>query len=184
VLRRQATRTRPPGSDYLFATGQDHEVAARYRTGTSVEALAESYGVSARTVRAALNRVGEPVRASSRRLAVPIEATPAVVAAYRAGATLRDVAARYKVSPGSIVAVLERQGAARRPACRLPAALPPQAAAIATDYRAGASIPTLSARYEISYGAVVKALDHHGVARRPAPGRIKATATATHAARR
>jgi len=96
---------------------------------------------------------------------------------YRAGATLRDLAARYGVSTKTVARALRQHGVVVRPAgCRrgVPSSEDAQLVSASSrvraviddvvwQYRAGATLAALAERYEVSSSSIRRALEERGV---------------------
>jgi uncharacterized protein (DUF433 family) len=149
--------------------GRETEVAEAYRSGASVSQLAATYGVSAATICRALDRAGEPRRRAGRSDAGVIGREQEIAAAYRAGATIQQLADEYGCSVKPIRDALDRAGVQRRPSgqARLAVGLERQ---ILEEYRAGATLLALAARYGVGTKVIARVLEDQGQSRRP-PGR-------------
>jgi transposase len=101
---------RPPPAP----AGEDRRIAAAYRAGHNIEAVAALVGRSATAVGESLRRQGVALRPRVRpRLAAEAELRMAQL--YRGGHSIRAVAALTGYSPTGVRAALRRQGLAFRP---------------------------------------------------------------------
>jgi Mor family transcriptional regulator len=106
-----------------------------------------------------------------RRLLVGNEAE--LVAAYRSGRTVEELAAAHECSVTTIRAVLEGEGVTLR--ARGPRSpLEGREAQLAADYASGATVRDLADRYGANQRTIRKALAERGVAMRR-PGRKPAS---------
>jgi transposase-like protein len=102
-----------------------------------------------------------------RRLLVGSE--PELVAAYRAGATVEELAASHDCSVTTVRSVLEGEGLALR--ARGPRSpLEGREAELASAYEAGATVRDLAERFGANQRTIRKVLAERGVTMRP-PGR-------------
>jgi uncharacterized protein (DUF433 family) len=93
-----------------------------------------------------------------------------VADAYRAGATVTALAARFDVSASTICRALDRAGVPRRSRGQRFTGVPGREAEVAAAYLAGATIQEIADRYDCSTKPIHDALARAGVTRRP-PGR-------------
>jgi transposase-like protein len=99
--------------------GQEAEVAAAYRAGATIEVLAERHGCSTESIRSVLHDASVGLRARGPRS--PLAGAEAdVVAAYEAGATLRELAERFGANARTIRKVLLDRGVPMRGPGRRP----------------------------------------------------------------
>ena len=95
--------------------GQEAEVAGAYRAGATILALAERYECSAASIRAVLEDQGVDMRTRGPRSPLAGREDE-VAAAYREGATIRELAARFGANARTVSKVLADRGVgARRP---------------------------------------------------------------------
>jgi transposase len=108
-------RAGPPGPRPPPApVGEDRRIAAAYRAGHSIEAVAVLLGRSATAVRNSLQRQ-EVVRRSQGRPRTPPEVELRMAQLYHGGHSIRAVAALTGYSPTGVRTALRRQGLAFRP---------------------------------------------------------------------
>lgn len=98
--------------------GQESELAAAYDAGSTVQELAARFDCSTTTVREVLAEAGVRLRARGPRS--PLAGREAeVVAAYEAGATVRDLVDRFGANQRTVRKVLADGGVVmRRPGRR------------------------------------------------------------------
>jgi uncharacterized protein (DUF433 family) len=152
--------------------GRETEVAEAYRAGASVRQLAQKYGVSAVTVCRALDRAGQPRRPAGRRDSGVIGREQEIAAAYKAGATIAELAARFDCSVKPIRDALERAGVTRRAPGR-GRSVEGQEMAIAAAYEAGATTTELAALHNVSHRLIARICREQGVVLRPQGRRMK-----------
>jgi uncharacterized protein (DUF433 family) len=152
--------------------GREAEVAAAYRAGATVEALAGQYGVSLSTVCRALDRAGQPRRQQGRRESGVPGSEAEIVAAYRAGATIAEIAKRFECSTKPVRDALVRAGVERRGPGR-PRSVAGQEEAIAAAYEAGATTTELAALHNVSHRLIARICQEQGVVLRPQGRRMK-----------
>ena len=93
--------------------GQEHELAASYTGGATVEELAARYDCSVTTVRDVLEAEGVERRPPGPRS--PLEGREAeVAAAYEAGATVRDLVERFGANQRTVRKALAGHGVVMR----------------------------------------------------------------------
>lgn len=100
--------------------GQEPEIVEAYRRGDTIPQLAERYHCSTESIRTALRLEG--VEARRRGPRSPLEGREDEVAtAYRAGATVRELAERFGADVRTIRKVLAARDVPMRPPGRRPA---------------------------------------------------------------
>jgi uncharacterized protein (DUF433 family) len=155
--------------------GIESEVAAEYRAGATLEQLADEHGVSVLTVTRALDRAGQPRRPQGRRDTGVRSHNAEVAAAYNAGATIAELAARYDCSVKPIRDALQRAGVTARRFGR-PRKVAGLEATIALEYEAGATLDELAGKYDVSRRLIGRICHEEGVVLRPPGRRMKIVA--------
>jgi lambda repressor-like predicted transcriptional regulator len=92
--------------------------------------------------------------------------TAELVAGYQAGMTVRELAARHRISRQTVSAILERQGVPRR----YRKLSDQQIQAAITAYQAGDSLATIATRCGVHANTIWNALRRVGVELRQRPG--------------
>lgn len=85
-----------------------------YESGLNSREIAERYGASRKTVLAGLRAVGTPMRAHTGGIAHPLD-TEAIIAEYKAGGSLQDLANRHHCHQRRIRDVITSAGVSIRP---------------------------------------------------------------------
>ncbi|MFD9443438.1 helix-turn-helix domain-containing protein [Streptomyces sp. NPDC060001] len=101
-----------------------------------------------------------------------------VIALYRQGSNLRDLADRYGCAPNTIKRILERHGVPRRGSPRRPTVQLPEEDVVAA-YRQGGTIAGIAAQYAVHGSAVRTLLVRSGVELRPVGRRRGSTGKST-----
>jgi lambda repressor-like predicted transcriptional regulator len=152
-------------------SAQASAIAAAMTAGATLAQAAAGLGMSRSTARRRLRDAGYPALPTGRRPRRSV-AGPAMIRAYRDGASYRECGRRAGMSAGQARRLLKAAGIpARRPGWR-PAAPGATPAEIAAAYRAGASLAELARRYGFSVTTAVRRLDEAGQPRRPARPRV------------
>lgn len=153
----------------LFTPDQDAQLRRDYEAGKTYLQLAEQYGGSDMAVRNAVQRAGGASRSraeNSKRFATPpppstdprkfptSESCRPVREKYEAGATMKALAAEYGCTVQTIGNAIRRVGGRNRPGGRPSNWTPERTAKLVSEYKAGASIETLAAKYRITTGAM------------------------------
>jgi transposase-like protein len=154
--------------------GREDEVAAEYLEGASVTALAARFGVSASTICRVLDRAGVPRRSRGKRVSGVPGREDEVADAYLAGATVQEIADRFRCSTKPIHDALTRAGITRRPPGRRRRQLDDDAGRIAAAYETGATLAELGQAHGVSAKVIADVLEQQGVSRRQ-PGRRSRT---------
>jgi DNA-binding CsgD family transcriptional regulator len=94
--------------------GREHEVAAAFLSGTTVQELADRFGCSTKPINDALARAGVTRGAGPRRRRLAGRERE-IVDRYEAGETLASLGAKFGVNPKVIAGLLEQEGVNRRP---------------------------------------------------------------------
>jgi len=94
-----------------------------------------------------------------------------IVTLYRAGATIRDVAAALGIPRSTVATILHEQGVPARPAARPRKLAEAQEKALTDAYRAGATVPALAARYGIGETLVRWVVRRRGARKHREPSR-------------
>jgi len=127
----QPTPSTPTGRPMQHAD-RNREIARRYMTGESSIALAKEIGVSRRTIRDAVVSAGGTLRPVGRysrdrapqsrrpRMPVPLDQKQAIIARYRAGAGIEDIARDCQISTGMLYTILHATNVPLRGAARGP----------------------------------------------------------------
>jgi len=161
--------------EYLFRERHRHvqevlerqgpELLAAYEAGASVQALAAGAGISEYTLKNYVMARGVAIRNPSRRNRELPARGAELVAAYEAGATLKDLAARTGISWESIRAYLADHGVTirRGPPGRAQAVLEAHGAGLVAAYEAGTSLAALGAAVGVSGESVRWFLVSRGV---------------------
>ncbi|WP_329204021.1 helix-turn-helix domain-containing protein [Streptomyces sp. NBC_01435] len=132
----------------------EQEVAAKYREGASIQALAKTYGVSASALAKLLTRLGVPRRGRSTD-SLP---TAEIVSAYESGATTRYLGSQYGVGADAINKLLRDSGVSLRPTGS-PRAMTDEQVVAARDLHAqGKTYREVAAALGVSHSAVSKRL--------------------------
>jgi lambda repressor-like predicted transcriptional regulator len=152
--------------------GVEAEVAAAYRAGATLGQLAAQHGVSVVTVTRALDRAGQPRRPQGRRDTGVPDHDADIAAAYKAGATIAELAARYDCSVKPIRDALTRAGVTTRGFGR-PRAVAGLEETIALAYESGATLTQLAAEHGVSRRLIARICQEQGVLLRPPGPRMK-----------
>ena len=130
--------------------------------------IAERFGVSSRTVRAWLRRLGIPLRPQPERRGRPLPPTAAELRRrYLAdGLTIAQLAARYGVGTSTVRGWLEHAGIPRRPPGR-PSQAPSRAELVRLYVAEGLSTTQIGQRYGVSQPTALRWLRAADVALRP-----------------
>jgi transposase-like protein len=99
--------------------GSEPEVVAAYEAGETIESLARRHGCSTESIRSLLHARG--VRTRPRGSPSPLVGREGeVAAAYREGATIRELVDRFGVNARTVRKVLSAEGVPMRPPGRKP----------------------------------------------------------------
>lgn len=158
VLRARGVPSRPPVRPQKLSGPEQAAVAARYRDGASLEAVAAEFGVAQETVLNILKRQGQPTRTEkkfSRKL--PPEKEADLVARYVAGEPVETLAVAFGVNQGTVVGAVRRAGkAARKPGKPGREVTPEQAADITHRYQAWEAVSHIALDYGIARNRVTQ----------------------------
>lgn len=167
-----ANTLKPSGPPRVLTEEQGDEAARLYRKGATLRELAARYKVSTQGIRGALNRRGvqrrRPGHRGSTVQALTEKREMPVVAAYQSGESVSAVAARHKITEGTVRDILRRRNVPLRPAERI--FTPEQEARIVAEYTAGDTMLEIATRLKVHKGTVRRALQQLEVpARRRGP---------------
>jgi transposase len=131
--------------------------------------IAERFGVSGRTVRAWLWRLGIPLRPQPERRGRRLPPTAAELRRrYVAdGVTIAQLAARYGVGTSTVRQWLQNAGIPRRPPGRRPSQAPDRQELVRLYVAEGLSTTEIGQRYGVSQQTALRWLRHADVALRP-----------------
>lgn len=137
-----------------------------YRRGETIKAIGKTHSRSSVTVRTHLVQQGVTIRPPHNVAATRISPTERaqMIEAYRAGLSLKKVAAAHGRVHGTVLKVLREAGVQTRPEggrTRLFSAQ--DEANIVATYRRAGSLHGAEAELHISSGTIAKVLDRHGV---------------------
>lgn len=145
-------------------------IIAAYLDGASQEEVAIQFGCSRDTVFHVLQRRGVKARKPADNLrnvakerAIPKEHEDAIIAAYLAGATLKEAAAQFGYSDVSGSNVLRRRGIKARTVSEIRSIPKAHEEAIVTAYLAGASAEAAAAQFGYSHATVLNVLKRRGI---------------------
>lgn len=110
----------------------------------------------------------EPLEGRARQNRLDDEAMSQLVEGYRCGASVNTLAKLHEIHRTTVLAILDRQGVARR---QNSAKLDPTAVQLATDlYSAGASLKQVAERFDVNSSTIANTLKRNGVTLRPRRG--------------
>jgi lambda repressor-like predicted transcriptional regulator len=156
--------------------GREYAVATAYRDGASTTALAARFDVSVSTICRVLERAGVDRRPRGPRVTGVPGREAEVAAAYRAGATIQEIADRNGCSTTPNNDALARAGITRRRPGRRRRQLDGAEPTIAAAYAAGATLAELGHEHGVSAKVIADVLEQQGVSRRQ-PGRRRRQST-------
>jgi DNA-binding CsgD family transcriptional regulator len=114
VLDRAGVPRRSRGKRVSGVRGREHEVAAAFLSGTTVQELADRFGCSTKPINDALARAGVTRGAGPRRRSLAGRERE-IVDRYEAGETLASLGTAFGVNPKVVAGLLEQEGVNRRP---------------------------------------------------------------------
>lgn len=154
-----------------FTDEQAAEVVAAYQAGEDGRALAARFGVSHRAIYSAVHRAGVPTRSASEARNPHRRIDPdEVTRLYNGGASVQELARKYKCRTASISAILADREVPLHPGGRMhPTFRAPQEAEVAAAYVAGASLRQLADQHDTSITSIRTVLRRRGIeAKEPA----------------
>lgn len=163
-----------------FEQAREAELIALYQGGMPTLHVARHFGVSDTTVRNILRRNG--LVASHGREAISSDQVATMLRLYRAGKTVREIAAELSVirgtpcSSGNVSKVLRKAGVPLRSSTKRHKLNPAQRAEVAARYAAGEILDALQKAYGVSSTVIIACLDEHGIKHRTGWGRFRAPA--------
>jgi len=156
---------------YPSTPRKDAKIAALYRAGMTIDEIAAKLGTSDSPVKAMLRRQGVTMRRAAPRSkwqGTP-EQVAEVVALYSAGAGIIAIKKKYGCRDSCITEALISAGVERRPfGAELLTFTDDEAAAVAAEYLAGATLAALGRKYGVSKVTIAAWMERLGVERRPA----------------
>lgn len=92
------------------------QLRSEYEAGATLQQLVEKYGTDRSTISRRIVRAGGTMRSrkAAQKTAVPREEWPAMIKRYKAGETLREIAASYDTSFHNIRHYLKQSGVTMR----------------------------------------------------------------------
>lgn len=152
-----------------FTDSQDAEIRARYLAGESTKTIARSFGVSDVPVRGSLKRTDTSRRTTAESLALnrtwtgSEEQVQQALELYRAGESVKDLAARFQCRTSVFTGLLAERDEPLHPGAKLHPSVRGNDAAIAQAYGEGASLRSLAKTYGCTTPTIRNALAREGI---------------------
>ena len=154
----------PRGSKPKLTPAQDQDVLAKYRSGMSIQKIADEYGLSITPISAALKRCGETRRASTDYRWQPTpENCAEVVRLWHEELGVQKIARKVGAGNVTVSRVLREAGITPRFSSRNRRFNKAQMAQLAADHIAGVSMAELARRHNCSVPSVRLTLKRAGV---------------------
>jgi hypothetical protein len=152
-----------------YTHDNDAAIAARYLAGETGKALARAFGVTDGTIYKALERQDVPRRAGGNQPTWEgtAEERQALVAAYKAGESIRAIARRLRINGRRVTETLDEAGLEFRHPGGKRRFSDDDAAEFARAYRAGESLEQIGQRHGASYVVIRRYLLREGARLRP-----------------